>query len=154
MDILPTVANLTGAAWPARPPDGVDIWPLLTGALAEMQRDVFLYFNDLDVQCARMGRWKLHLSRYNVPMYTPLPRNGRLNLPLPRPELYDVVSDPEESYDRADRNPAVVAEIRARVDWLVKTFPRDVIDVYNQTMAKQVEETPAGALPIEKGAQD
>jgi arylsulfatase A-like enzyme len=152
MDVLPTIAGLTGAPLPANPLDGTDIWPLLTGQQASLERDVFLYFNDYDLQCARLGDWKLHLARFNVPLYTPTPGRGRTNLPLPRSELYDMVHDPEESYDRADRNQAVVADIRNRVDRLIRTFPNEVIDLYNRTMAKQVEDTPSGSLPIERGS--
>jgi arylsulfatase A-like enzyme len=152
MDILPTIANLTGASFPAKPLDGIDIWPLFTGLQTGLTREVFLYFNDYHVQCARLGRWKLHLARFNVPMYTPAPSRGRQNLPLPRPELYDMVGDPEEGYDRAQRNSAIVSEIRTQVDRLIRTFPDDVVAVYNRTMTKKVEETPAGALPVEPDA--
>jgi arylsulfatase A-like enzyme len=150
MDILPTVSGLTGAALPVRPLDGVDIWPLLTGVQTEVRREAFLYFNDDYLQCARLGQWKLHLARFNVPMFTPVPARGRVNLPLPRPELYDMVNDPEESYDRADRNPLIVASIRAQVDRLITTFPQSIIDTYRDTMSRKVHGTPVGALPEEQ----
>jgi arylsulfatase A-like enzyme len=150
MDILPTVSGLTGAALPVRPLDGVDIWHLLTGVQTEVRREAFLYFNDDYLQCARLGQWKLHLARFNVPMFTPVPARGRVNLPLPRPELYDMVNDPEESYDRADRNPLIVASIRAQVDRLITTFPQSIIDTYRDTMSRKVHGTPVGALPEEQ----
>jgi hypothetical protein len=55
MDILPTVARLTGAALPEKPLDGVDIWPLLSGQQQDVNREVFLYFNDAYLQAARYG---------------------------------------------------------------------------------------------------
>jgi hypothetical protein len=82
-------------------------------------------------------------------MFTPEPRQGRQNLPLPSPELYNVVQDPEESYDRAERNPAVVAEIRSRVDRIIRTFPRDVLSTYTDSMKRKVFYTPPDALPVE-----
>ncbi|HTM50017.1 MAG TPA: sulfatase [Bryobacteraceae bacterium] len=148
LDILPTVARLTGAALPEKPLDGVDIWPMLTGQQQEVSRDVFLYFNDAYLQAARFGQWKLHVARYNVPMFTPEPARGRRNLPL-RPELYNVVQDPEESYDRSDRNGAIIADIRARVDRLIKTFPEDIVNIYNDSMRRKVVYTPPDALPVE-----
>ena len=86
-----------------------DIWPMLTGERGEVERDVFLYFDSVYLQCARLGRWKLHMTRYNTKAWSPLPPRGRVNLPLPRPELYDVVSDPQESYDCARSHPDIVA---------------------------------------------
>lgn len=150
MDILPTLAALTGAAKPANPLDGVDIWPLLTGQQSELSREAFLYFNNIFPQCARLGPWKLHVARFNTPAYAPTPAAGVQNLPLPHPELYNVVEDPAESYDRADRNPQIVADIRARMDRVVKTMPSQVVDSWNATMATAVEDTPADALPVMK----
>jgi arylsulfatase len=149
MDILPTIARLTGAPLPSKPLDGVDITPYLSGSQADTGRDVFLYFNDWDLQCARLGRWKLHLARYNVPLYTPLPARGRANLPLPRAELYDMINDPAEAYDRSEANLPAVAEIRAQVDRLIATFPDPVPEIYRQTKVRPVLDTPSGSLPQE-----
>ena len=104
LDVLPTVAGLAGAALPPNPLDGVDIRALLTGEQASLTREAFLYFNDVYLQAARVGSWKLHVSRFNVPAFCPAPAEGRLNLPLPWPELYDVVADVDESHDRSNRN--------------------------------------------------
>lgn len=147
MDLLPTFARLTGAPYPGQPLDGVDIWPMLAGQSEEVEREVFLYFETWQMQCARMGRWKLHLSRYNTAAWMPAPPGGRLNLPLPRPELYDLEADSEEVYDVAADNPQVVAEIRQRVDRLLETFPAQVRDAWRDTMRLPVEDTPAGAPP-------
>ncbi len=68
MDLLPTVARLSGGApLPANPLDGVDLWPLLAGETAGMEHPVFLYFDSWNLQCARLGRWKLHLTRSTAP---------------------------------------------------------------------------------------
>ena len=130
--------------------DGVDISPILTGQQSDVPRDAFLYFNDVYRQCARVGEWKLHVTRYNTPAYSPDPPHGRVNLPLPNPELYNVVSDPQESYDRSERSPDIVADIKARIARLLPTFPNDVINAWNDTMRHQVENTPADSLPAEK----
>jgi arylsulfatase A len=150
MDILPTVARLTGAPLPRNPLDGIDIWPLLSGQKDDLTREVFLYFNDVYVQCARYGYWKLHVARYNTAAYSPNPPGGRLNLPLPHPELYNLFADPQESYDRAERNPEVVADIQARIASLIRTFPPPIVGAWEDTMRIQVEDTPADSLPVEK----
>ena len=147
MDILPTIASVTGAALPANPLDGVNIWPVLTGLQDAVEHDVFLYFDYWNLQCARMGRWKLHMSRYNTFPWSPAPAAGRFNLPL-KPELYDVESDPGESYDTANQYPQIATAIRARVDQLRPGFPSQVQDAWNDTFARQVVHTVSGQLPI------
>jgi arylsulfatase A len=150
MDLLPTLARLSDAPLPDKPLDGVDIWPLLTGDKEEVDRDPLLYFDGWQLQCARRGPWKLHVSRYNCLIWAPEPAGGRFNLPLPRPELYDLDADPGESYDVAAGNPQIVCEIRERMEQLLSTFPSQVWAAWQDTMQRQVEDTPAGALPIQK----
>jgi arylsulfatase len=149
LDILPTVASLTGAAPPPLPSDGVDLTPVLTGRAPQVSRDALLYFNDVYLQAARLGNWKLHMTRFNMPAFSQAPPCGRLSLPLPSPELYDVVMDPDESHDRADRNPANVAQIRNRMDALLQSFPTDIQDAWARTLGQQVQGTPSGCYPIQ-----
>jgi arylsulfatase A-like enzyme len=150
MDILPTLAGLAQAPPPPNPLDGTDIWPLLTGATDTIERNLFLYFNGWNVQCTRAGKWKLHISRYNAAVWSPDPAGGRLNLPLPKPELYDLEADPEESYDVSANNQQIVADIRARVEELIPTFPGDVQDAGRNTMSMQVQDMPTGAFPVRR----
>jgi arylsulfatase len=148
LDLLPTLARFCGAPLPAKALDGVDISPLLTGERDEAEREAFLYFDSVYLQCARLGRWKLHVARYNTRAWSPVPSGGRRNLPLPSPELYDVVRDPQESYDCADAHPQVVAEIRARMDRLIAGFPSGIQDAWRDTMSARVEDTPSDGLPV------
>jgi len=150
VDILPTLAHLCGAPLPAKPLDGIDIWPLLAGEKTSLERDVLLYFDDWNIQCARWRNWKLHFARYNSVAYNPAPPGGRINLPLPAPELYDLANDPDESYDVAPENPKVVAEIRARVERLIEGFPDEVRHAYAATKARQVDPLDVGGLPRPK----
>jgi arylsulfatase len=128
--------------------DGVDIWPILSGQQTTIVHDVFLYFDGWNLQCARLGAWKLHVSRYNNFAWTPDPAGGRFNLPLPNPELYNLEADPDESYNVAADQPQIVAEIRARIQKLLPTFPVQVINAWNFTMSQQVYGEPDGALPV------
>jgi arylsulfatase A len=148
MDIMPTVTAFCSASLPPRPLDGVNIWPLMTGEREAVQRDAFLYFDSWDLQCARVGRWKLHVARHNTFPWSPEPAGGRLNLPLPKPELYDLDEDPEESYDVADDNPQIVADIRANIDALLPGFPAEVQTAWRETLSRQVWGTAPGALPV------
>jgi arylsulfatase len=145
MDVLPTVARLCEAQLPKKPLDGIDIWPLLSGQKDEIEREALLYFDGWNVQCARRGRWKLHVSRYNNVTYSPAPQGGRVNMPI-RPELYDLVGDPDESYDVAGEHPEVVKDLQARIDRLLAGFPAEAQNAYAEMKARPVSNSPAGAV--------
>jgi len=146
MDVLPTIANMAGAPIPNNL-DGVDIGAVLSGQVDSVDRDVMVYFDGWNLQCARYGPWKLHISRNNTFPWSPEPVGGAFNLPLPAPELYNVELDPGESCDVAPANPDVVADITARVQKRLPTFPQDVMDAWNNTMSQQVQAMSIGALP-------
>ncbi|MBI3697957.1 MAG: sulfatase [Acidobacteria bacterium] len=147
LDVVPTVARLCGAALPSKPLDGIDIWPLLSGARAELDREVLLYFDNIYVQCARWKQWKLHIARYSVARWSPAPPEGVVNLPLRQPELYNVVDDPDESYDVAPENPQIVRQMLARIEELMKTFPEPIRQAYAETKARKTSWTAVGNLP-------
>ena len=112
-----------------------------------MERDALLMFDNIHLQCARWKQWKLHVARYNSAVYSPAPAGGRINLPLPAPELYDVVNDPDESYDVAPEHPQIVAEIRSRIERLIQGFPEIIRQDYEQTRATTVSSTATGNFP-------
>jgi len=148
MDIFPTVSSLCGSTLPAKPMAGIDIWPLLTGQKDSLDREALLYFDNWDLQCARWMNWKLHIARHNTAAYTPPPPEGRHNYTLARPELYNLATDPDESYDVATENPAVVEEILRRVNALLPGFPEPVQKAWAESQARKSNPSvPAGAYP-------
>ncbi len=147
MDVFPTVARLCGAPLPKKSLDGIDIWPLLDGTRRSIERPPLLYFDNWDLQCARWMNWKLHIARHNTAAYTPAPPEGRRSYLLPKPELYDLATDPDESYDVAEENPKVVAEIEARVAAVIPEFPEPVRQAYAAEQANKAAPMPAGAYP-------
>jgi arylsulfatase len=147
LDLLPTFAAISGASLPAQPVDGINIWPLFTGAQTFIARDVLLYFDSWNIQCARFGQWKLHLARYNAFPWVETPPEGRINLPLWTPELYDVVNDPEEAYECGSAHPDVVADLTRRVLAMLPTFPSRVQAEWAATQARKIQWEPAGDLP-------
>ena len=148
MDVFPTVARLTKAALPAKPLDGIDIWSLLSGRVQQIERDPLLYFNAWDLQCARWGNWKLHIARHNTTAYVPAPPGGVHNFVLPHPELYDLATDPDESYDVAPKYPEVVERMRAKIEQMISTFPEPVVKAYAESKAREVNpRMPVGAWP-------
>jgi arylsulfatase A len=152
MDMLPTFARLAGAPLPAQQLDGVDIMPLLSGQTTTVARAPFLYMDGYHIQCARIGNWKLHVSRYNLPPYLrSIPLSARQNLPLPRPELYDVVEDPTESAESGRDQPEVVEQILGEIQTILANMPEPVQMAWRETMKIPVESTPVGGYPVRIG---
>lgn len=149
MDMLPTIARLCGAGVPDGI-DGVDLWPMLSGDRPYIERDVLLFFDHYNIQCARWGPWKLHVSRYNSYAWTVDPPGGRWNLPLPKPELYNIDEDSSEAYDVSGDYPDVVAHIRSRIENALLSLPEQVRWAWDDMLARQTEDTPVGALPQKK----
>lgn len=148
LDILPTIRRLCGATPPSKPLDGIDIWPLLSGQKESIDREVLLYFDNWDLQCARWMNWKLHIARHNTAAYTPAPQIGRHSFTLARPELYNLANDPDESYDVARDNPQIVEEILRRVQALLPGFPEQVQQAWAEAQArKSSPDVPTGAYP-------
>jgi arylsulfatase A len=148
MDVFPTVTKLCGGVMPEKPVDGVDIWPILSGAKESLDRAPLLYFNAYELQCARWKSWKLHVARFNTAAYVPAPPGGVHNFTLPHPELYDLATDPDESYDVAPSHPAVVAEMLAQVDALMAGFPEPARKAYAATKARRTNPgTPIDGWP-------
>lgn len=100
-DLLPTLAQLTGAAVPA-PIDGLSFLPTLLGRESEQQEHEYLYWENhgpcRGQQGIRMGKWK----------------GVRLGIHADRPgpiELYDLATDIGETRDVASAHPEVVRQI-------------------------------------------
>jgi arylsulfatase len=148
MDVFPTVAKLCGCGAPPKPLDGIDIWPLLDGERQSIDRAPLLYFDNWDLQCARWMNWKLHVARHNTAAYTPAPPEGRHSYLLPRPELYNLANDPDESYDVASENAGIVEQIETKIAAMIKDFPEPVQQAYAEARARTVNPSmPAGAYP-------
>jgi arylsulfatase len=148
MDVFPTVTRLCGGKPPAKPLDGIDIWPLLHGDRDSIDRGPLLYFDNWDLQCARWMNWKLHVARHNSAVYSPAPPGGRHSVVLPKPELYNLASDPDESYDVAAANPQIVEQIRAKIDAMLGGFPEPVQKAWAEAKARQANPNmPTGAYP-------
>lgn len=146
LDVFPTVARLCGAQLPSNPLDGIDIWPLLHGDKESIERGPLLYFDNWDLQCARWMNWKLHIARHNSAAYTMAPAVGRHSYLLPKPELYNLANDPDESYDVSAENPQVVAQIQEKIAAMLPGFPEAVQKAWAATRARPADpNTPTGA---------
>ena len=121
MDILPTVAKLTGAKLPAHRIDGKDIWPLMSGVPgAKSPHEAFFYYRSFALEAVRSGKWKLHLPHsYRTLAGRPGGTGGRpaeYEQGKIGPALFDLENDIGEQHDVSARHPAVVERLMALVD--------------------------------------
>ncbi len=107
-DLFPTCLRLAGVAPPQdRLIDGRDILPVLAGAAAS-PHDALYFYDTRRLVAVRRGRWKYY-RRYitDNAAYWPL-RQG--------PFLFDLETDPNESYSLVESQPARAAELAALLD--------------------------------------
>ncbi|RYD31721.1 MAG: arylsulfatase [Verrucomicrobiaceae bacterium] len=117
IDILPTLARLSGAALPPKKIDGLDILPLLTGepGAKSPHEALYFYYENNQLQALRSGPWKLILPhQYRV--VSQFGNNGARGAYVQKKsgtELYNLVTDPSESKDLAAAEPATVTRLLA-----------------------------------------
>lgn len=117
MDILPTIAQLTGAKLPGRRIDGLDLSDLLTGETKQSLRQTFLYYyRQNNLQAVRKGNWKLVFQHRGRTYKGYKPGNGGTPGKIPENELfekglYNLRRDPGERYNVLEYYPEIVAEL-------------------------------------------
>jgi arylsulfatase len=138
LDVLPTVAAMTGAALPAATIDGVDIGPLLGGEPGADPRDTFFFYYDGQLRGVREGKWKRvyeHRTRSYVgvdPGMDGLP--GPYAFPTVPTALYDLENDVGETMDVSTANPEIVA----RLDALAETAREALGDRLSGRLGREV----------------
>ncbi|MDX1476787.1 MAG: sulfatase [Saprospiraceae bacterium] len=122
IDLLPTIASITGASLPDRTIDGKNVLEVLTGEHSESPQEAyFFYYRVNELHGVRSGRWKMYFPHtYRSLNGRP---GGRDGLPAPYEqlavtdiELYDVLADPSETQDVAGDHPEVVQRMTALAD--------------------------------------
>ena len=115
IDVLPTIARLTGGSLPKNTIDGKNILPLLQGQKgAKSPHKAFFYYSGRRLSGVRSGRWKLMFAQpYGVPDPPGKDgkpgRRGRRKLPL---SLFDLESDVGERKNVADKHPEIVKRLQ------------------------------------------
>ena len=97
VDILPTLASLTGYSTPTdRIIDGVDQSDFLLGNQPHSNREGFPVYNGDEMFAYKWRNWKMHFIQLESMFGTP----ARLNMP----HLHNLIEDPKELYpvDRVD----------------------------------------------------
>ncbi len=118
LDILPTIAYITGADLPKKTIDGLNIISLLKGKIDESPRKYFYYYyGKNDLKAVRRDNWKLILPNNGTLSNEDLPRGkdgfpGKTSTTDIKLALVDLANDPNERYDVKDQYPEVVAELQ------------------------------------------
>ncbi len=114
LDLMPTVLDLVGVPVPA-PVQGVSLRPMLEGTATDL--DLWAYSESLYPR-----------NHYG---WSPLRalRNGVLHfISAPRPELFEVAADPEQTRNLAPDRPGQVRQLQARLDQLVAELGSDAAE--------------------------
>jgi arylsulfatase A-like enzyme len=121
IDILPTIAKLTGAKLPVLTIDGRDIWPLMSGQSgAESPHEAFFYYNGWALEAVRSGKWKLHLPHNYRTLAGKTGGTGGqpANYEQAKIEvaLFDLEEDVNEQHDVSAQHPDVAARLSVFAD--------------------------------------
>jgi len=125
---------LSGTETPKdRKMDGVDLSPVLKGKETESARSHFFYWSSsAELFAVRSDKWKLHLQQTEPIIY------WNPTAPLENPELYNLDADVSEKYDVANKNPAVVADLKR----MAQEHLLDITDPLEDNLAAIIGEEP------------
>lgn len=116
IDVLPTLAKLTGAKLPKHKIDGLDIWPLLSAqpGAKSPHAAYFFYWNN-ELQGVRSGKWKLYFPHSYRTLVADGGKDGK---PAAYKEakvelsLFDLSKDLGEKTNVVKDHPAVVERLQ------------------------------------------
>ncbi len=122
IDILPTIAEITGASLPKNVIDGKSVWDLWTGAATNSPHEAyFFYYHVNELHGVRYKNWKLYFPHKYRTLNgksggkNGLPVNYEYNT-MTKIELYDLSKDISETTNIAAQNPEVIEKIKVLAD--------------------------------------
>ncbi len=116
IDILPTLASITGGKLSDNKIDGIDVSTLFYDNSTVSPRETILYYyGKNNLNAVRKGNWKLVLP-HTYSSYDTEPGNDgrggkRIKTLIEGPELYNMMRDPGEQYDVAEYYPEKIEEV-------------------------------------------
>ncbi len=144
IDLLPTIAHLTGGQLPDRKIDGLDIWPLMQvqDGASSPHDAYYIYYNRNELQAVLTGKWKLYLPHAYRTIRTGQEfRDDGIPIEygmtsIESPAMYDLHDDVSETNDVAAMYPDVVERMLA----LAEKAREDMGDALTQTAGKNLRE--------------
>jgi arylsulfatase A-like enzyme len=118
IDILPTLAEITGAQLPEKKIDGVSLLPLLLGdKSASPRQNFYYYYQKNSLEGVQKDYWKLILPHKGISYVGAEPgKDGwpgkTVSVTVKEAELYDLRRDPGERYNVAGTYPEKVRELQ------------------------------------------
>jgi arylsulfatase A-like enzyme len=112
IDILPTVADITGGGNTPMPLDGRSLAGLLREGKPSA-RDPLLFFQGEEVVAIRDEQWKLVTHAWFRRTLVDFEKLDRVDgFQEPYTLLFDMKNDPDERYSVADRHPEIVTHLQ------------------------------------------
>ena len=118
IDLLPTIAHLTGSVLPDYPIDGKNVWPLISGEKDAGNPHDYYAFSigpKLEAIMDGKGKWKLHLPHSYRHVLEPgrEGRPGRTNHEKISLSLFDLENDPYEKHNVIEDHPEIAQKLQA-----------------------------------------
>ncbi|MBT1701898.1 sulfatase family protein [Chryseosolibacter indicus] len=140
MDILPTLAALTGAPLPSNKIDGMNFLPVWLGQTGKGPREVFYYyFGNNNLEGVRYKNWKLVLNHPSGSYHELHGKYGkpgtiaRVDVPM---ALYDLAHDPGEAYDVQKLYPEIVEKLQALAESAREDLGDDLVKKEGRNVRK------------------
>ena len=123
IDLLPTIAEITGAKLPERKIDGKSILPIVKNQPdAENPHDAYyFYYHTNELHAVQSGRWKLYFPHTYRTLNGREGRNDGIPIDYASAEvktleLYDLENDSSETTNVAEQHPEVVTRLSGLAD--------------------------------------
>ena len=127
LDMLPTIAHITGAKMPENPVDGKNVWDLIVGKPGAKNPHKYYPFStgrNFEGVISGDGRWKLHLPH----SYRTLIKAGNDGMPGKYfsnkigLSLFDMETDPVETTNVIDKYPEIAEKLKKFAEQHKKQF--------------------------------
>jgi arylsulfatase A len=102
IDLLPTIAHLSGAELPEKKIDGKNIWSLLSGENgAKSPHDAFYYYSDTTIQAVRCNKWKFREVKGEVELFNlEEDISESKNIAADNPEMIEIMRQIRDEFDK------------------------------------------------------
>jgi arylsulfatase A len=127
IDLLPTFAQLAGAALPKNPIDGKDVWDLIVDKPGAANPHAYYAFStgpNFEAVMSGDGQWKLHVPHAYRTLVEPgnNGKPGKFRQASIELSLFDMEKDPFETINVIDKYPEVAARLKMYAEQHRKEF--------------------------------